>query len=219
MIFTSDLVILHNDAFYASESEIESEPMIYGGSWNWSNLNGGPLTQRVIRLIEKDIFNQIPLHSFEGYHPVIDTKSVLLMPGQYPCIPGWHCDGVIRKSKNSQPDLKTLNDGIMHYTCSIGENETHQGTEFIEQDLDIFIDPNNVWKSADKEIQLLIDKPKTHLMKSGAVAKFSRSTLHRGTPANTRQWRYFFRLSFYHMPTMNRIRNQVQIYTDINSGW
>ena len=49
-----------------------------------------------------------PIFVPDGYHIVIDTKVVMLMPGMYPCIGGWHADAIERK--NGQPDLSTLND-------------------------------------------------------------------------------------------------------------
>jgi len=197
-----------------TEDEIRQEPMIYGGSWDWCRDNAGPLTQQVMDLIEDDVKEEILPHARRGYHPVIDTKSVLLMPGQYPCIPGWHCDGVIRTRRGGQPNLCTLDDEVLHYICSMGDSIEHQGTELAMDRQVLDVDPDNVWGSVDAQVAGRSTK-----LLSGEVAKFRRSQLHRGLPATARGWRYFFRMSFYHMPAVNEIRQQVQIYTDVAQGW
>lgn len=207
--------ILDDSIDYANGAKIEKEPMIYGGSWDWSWVNGGALTRHVMERIEGDVRQEAIKHSLKGYHPVIDTKSVNLMPGQYPCIPGWHCDGVIRADQHSQPDLSTLADDIKHYTCCIAENKDIPGTEFTTNPINLTVDPDHVWASVDEQMKVYRGKN----AKSCQIIKFSRGDLHRGPAAENRGWRYFFRLSFYHMPAMNRLRNQVQIYTDINQGW
>lgn len=214
--FKPDLKMIDDYSFSESEHDIESEPMIYGGSWNWCQENGGPITRQIMRRIADDFNAEIIRHALLGYHPVIDTKSVLLMPGQYPCIPGWHCDGVIRSERGGQPDIATIGEDIKHYICVIGENDGIVGTEVATNEVTLNIDPDNVWKEVDKQMGAYQEG---RVLKSGQIAKINRQTLHRGSVATGRGWRYFFRLSFYHMPAMNRFRHQVQVYADINQGW
>lgn len=198
----------------ATEAAIASEPMIYGGSWGWCRDNAGPITNQVMNRICDSVLEQIEDHALRGYHPVIDTKSVLLMPGQYPCIPGLHCDGVVRKDRESQPDLSTIHDSVWHYTCAI--NGTGDPvTEFVNAPCEIDIDRDAVWKSVESQSE----NCSTFKGESGRIYTFKRDQLHRGGPAQTRGWRYFFRLSFYHMPAMNQIRKQVQVYTTVEQGW
>ena len=207
-----------------SDSDIEREPMVYGGSAHWTNINGGPLTKAILDAIKDTYEFRMLLESqgIKGYHPVIDTKSVLLMPGWYPCIPGWHCDGVIRNDRNSQPDTLTISEPIQHYTCYFTGDGEFSPTEFIEDPLVLNVNPEEVWKSVDLGVKDALSKGRVSVFaaKPGEIVKFNRSTLHRGVLATRRHWRYFFRLSFYHMPAMNRFRHQVQVYPkDINGGW
>ena len=198
------------------EHEIQNEPMIFGGSWDFCRVSGGDLTNYIMDRIENEVSHDIEPHAYLGYHPVIDTKVVQLMPGMYPCIPGWHCDGVIRNDKSSQPSLDTLNEPVYHYIASIASEDTAR-TEIMKSRLEIDVDPKNVWGSVDQYVSEHSTFDSFGL-RSGQIARFRRSTLHRGTPAVVRTWRFFFRLSFYHMPCMNQIRNQVQVYTT-NGGW
>jgi len=217
MEFNSKYSTILKSGRIASDQEIESEPMIYGGSIEFCRKNSGGLTNGILDAIETEVNNLMQDQAYKGYHPVIDTKSVMLMPGWYPCIPGWHCDGVIRKTKNSQPDLSTLNEDIWHFTSVISSRRDMESTEIIDCNAYIDVDENHVWQSVDNYLRK--NKPPVYKTESGEIIQFSRSTLHNCPPVTVRGWRYFFRLSFYHMPVMNKIRKQVQIYTDINKGW
>ena len=196
-----------------SDAQVEAEPMIYGGSWDWTRKHGGPITQAVMDKIHSSVQRNLPIQARLGYHPVIDTKSVLLMEGQYPCIPGWHCDGVIRAAQGAQPDMSTLGEPIQHFVCVVGGD----GTEFLVTPWLIDgVDSDNVWASVNAQIP---EDAHTHQLHSGDIVSFNRDQLHRGPAATARGWRYFFRLSFYHMPAMNVLRNQVQVYVDVGKGW
>lgn len=202
-----------------TDLDIEKEPMIYGGSWDWSLDNAGPITQRVMAMISESMRADLSAWSLQGYHPIIDTKSVMLMPGMYPCIGGWHCDGVIRADGQAQPDLNGISLEVPHYlysTCSNG----HCPTEFVDQTVMLDIDEEaegSVWGKVNSEV---IEKTcRVRMSEPNEVIRFTRPTIHRGTAAKVRMWRYFFRLSFYHMPARNRYRNQVQVYTDTSQGW
>ena len=208
--------LIREEQFVATTEEIEMEPMLYGASWNYARDHGGMLTQRVLNDIEQHVVKLIESHALKGYHPVIDTKSVMLMPGQFPCIPGWHCDGVIRKDANSQPNLATLNEDIQHFVCTLSTKIDLAPMLYLVDPLEVEFDKNAVWSSVNRYLGTVATQKS---LNSGQILQFNRSTLHRGTAAKARGWRYFFRLSFYHMPAMNRIRNQVQVYLTDERGW
>ena len=212
--FEQSVEELDTSPMSAGGDSIKNEPMLYGASWAWANDNAGPITKAVMHEIQAQVFGECVEHALRGYHPVIDTKSVLLMPGQYPCIPGWHCDGVVRPSRGEQPDLSTLWEPIHHYTCVISENGG-SGTQFAKGRHAIEVAEDSVWKSVDEQLKDCNWIP----AESGRVYRFRRNQLHRGNRASKRGWRYFFRLSFYHMPAANEIRKQVQIYADTGMGW
>ena len=208
--------LIREEQFVCTVKDIEMEPMLYGASWNYARDHGGMLTQGVMNEIEERVFSLLHVHALKGYHPVIDTKSVMLMPGQFPCIPGWHCDGVIRKDANSQPNLATLNDDIQHFVCTLSTKIDLAPMEYLVNPVEVEFDKHAVWDSVNS---YLSDISFQHSLNSGQILQFNRSTLHRGTAAKERGWRYFFRLSFYHMPAVNRIRNQVQVYLMDERGW
>lgn len=216
-VFIPKYELIREEQFVSTVKDIEMEPMLYGASWNYARDHGGMLTQRIMNEIENRVMELIESHAVKGYHPVIDTKSVMLMPGQFPCIPGWHCDGVIRKDANSQPNLATLNDDIQHFVCTLSTKIDLAPMLYLTNSIEVEFDKNAVWDSVNSYIGNNTSSQKS--LNSGQILQFNRSTLHRGTAAKARGWRYFFRLSFYHMPAMNRIRNQVQVYLTDERGW
>ena len=140
----------------------------------------------------------------------------MLMPGWIPCIPGWHCDGVIRRRQGSQPDLKTIGEDVKHLICSISTSDRLCPTEYIDRPLLLDVDETAVWGSVNARVG---EYEHSRWLDSGQILLFNRPTLHRGTPAKERGWRYFFRLSFYHMPAVNQVRHQVQVYPTDQRGW
>ena len=216
--FTPNAQMVANSEGY--DDRINEEPMLYGASIDFAREQGGPITNNILDVLEVDgdeFREKCFEHSLLGYHPIIDTKSVLLMPGMYPCIPGWHCDGVIRNGRNSQPDLNTLDAPIQHYICTVSDVSVadHCGTDIATEAVELDVDPDRVWGSVNEQIHDINHRTP----RPGEIWTFTRSTLHRGQQCTKRQWRYFFRMSFYHMPAMNEIRQQVQVYSDPNKGW
>ena len=197
----------------ASVEQIEKEVMLRSASPEFAREHGGVLTNRVLDVIESR-------YRFEYHkHYVIDTKSVMLMPGMYPAIPGWHCDGVIRNHQFAQPDLTKLNPSFKY--CTVLVSSHHEGvsnTEFMQDTLVIPCDEERVWSSVNEYIESLQNK-NTFSIQDGDILEFSQATLHRTQPAFNQGWRFFFRLSEYHMPPVNKIRHQVQVYASPASGW
>lgn len=216
IMFNPYVHILEPRTATVDKEVIRREPMIAGGSWSFCRAKGGVLTHKVMDTISDDVLSDIKDHALRGYHPVIDTKVVMLMPGMVPCIPGWHCDGVIRKDDKSQPNLDTLKDPTYHYIASVSTDEELCPTEICNSPVFIEVDEGKVWESVNRGV--IKEDPMVLKLRSGMVTRFSRQTLHRGTAATKRGWRFFFRLSFYHMPVQNEIRNQVQVYTQ-DQGW
>jgi hypothetical protein len=215
--FNPDIKILRDsDLLIFSESEIMAEPMLYSADLKFAYENGGELTSSMLDRISDEVQSLMYEQALLGYHPVIDTKVVMLMQGMTPCIPGWHCDGVLRDETTGQPDLNTLNEPIYHFVGAINSRNT-ANTEIMTEPLSLDVDHKKVWGSVDNSIKKLSDYSYTSL-KSGDIVRFTRSTLHRGTPAKSKCWRFFFRLSFYHGQALNQIRKQVQVYTT-DGGW
>lgn len=224
--FSPDISVLAEIRNTFAVSDLQSK-MVYGASVHFMlNKFNDPLGKSITAYLRTNQRFQDDLvrWAVKGYHPVIDTKVVQLMPGQYPCIPGWHCDGVIRNDRNSQPDLNTLYDHVPHYIFSTSDvpEDQYCPTELINQDVyvdECAINPESVWGSVNSCVIGLEKNLDILRTQKDKIYRFTRPTLHRGAQAKYRQWRYFYRLSFYHMPTLNQRRTQVQVYADPNGGW
>lgn len=211
MLFTPNIEVVGHINPTASIEQIESEVMLYSASLAFAREHGGPLTQSVLDVIENKLD--------PNKHYVIDTKSVMLMPGMYPAIPGWHCDGVIRHNQFAQPDLEKINTEIQHWAVLVSSHyEGTSNTEFLTEPVVVHCEQDRVWGSTNEYLEKFRGLP-TLLAKDGEIIQFSQPTLHRAKPAINKGWRFFFRLSEYHMPPLNKIRHQVQVYAAISSGW
>ena len=93
---------------------IADEPLLWGAGWDFAKENGGPLTQMVMDSLAGEMETIRALEG-KGRYPVIDTEGQHLLVGQFPSIPGWHCD--------SLPDanLDQASEDAVHYTFSASE--------------------------------------------------------------------------------------------------
>jgi hypothetical protein len=154
---------------------------------------------------------------------IIDTRVNMLMKGQYPSIPGWHCDAVPR-GYNGQPDFSQCDDSVQHYMCLVSdrlneESDSVSGTQFITNLRRYSLDPDKVWQSLHEEVMKDSDK-KIRSVKDREVIRFNQLAIHTATPAVSNGWRLFFRASLLNKEPANEIRRQTQIYVDPNNaGW
>lgn len=209
---------------HVSTDMISDEPLLYSASPEFAREFGGPLTQAALRKMEECLFQASMLP--DGHHWVIDTRSHMLMPGQYPAIGGWHCDAVPRANYNAQPDLKLLRSDIWHAAVHVSTHpEGVSSTEFLSTPVSIHINPERVWSSAHESLQQLLklDDPTGDAVKTpgdGQVVVFNMPTFHRARPAVRRGWRWWMRASMYYARPINKIRRHVQVYTSSEgTGW
>lgn len=207
---------------YPSSEAIESEPMMRSADFEFVERCGGTLTKDIVKFLisHPDSLAVIEDQMKLGRKPKIDTKSVMLMPGMYPCIGGWHCDDVPRDESTGQPDLEAIVSGHKHFLVHLASNpELGCHTQFLRSGLRIPVDPGNVWASVDEELRKVEQYHTIDEIAHGSIVMFDRHSLHRGTAAKGKGWRYFFRMSFTDRDVKPTIRKQVQVYTDINAGW
>lgn len=224
MQYTFDPVIrsvAHVPGTFGVEN-MKYEPMIFSGDLDWSRKNGGKLTNHVLDHVMPQVHNfygtEIPKH----LNFVVDTRVNMLMKGYYPSIPGWHCDDV-RRGTTGQPEPSLNTPDVQHFmvllSTSTAVQEGVSGTEFVSNKRTYNLDPQNVWHSLDQSVNKDEDK-KTRFIKAGEVVRFDQAAIHRASPANSNGWRFFFRLSVTHRKPANEIRQQVQVYIDLNNvGW
>lgn len=223
-----------------SVDEIEGTPMLFSASPEFARANGGPMTEWALDVLERsEDYQRVMVDRNTTNHEVlrhiiIDTKVVMLMEGQYPAIPGWHCDAVKRCSTYAQPDLGAIDDNGLHWVVTTStHDEGVSNTEFLETEDGVvcFVDPTRVWGSVNERINetlnlspedknsLLVTAPKIKKTKDGVIYKFTQRDLHQAARAHNSGWRWFFRASMMKNPPLNKIRHQVQVYADPNKGW
>lgn len=225
-VFTPEIKTVGTIGLKCSEFDIKNEVMIFSGDYKFTRQHCGPLTHMVLDNIVQKVIDHFGFNITNNI--VIDTRVNMLMKGQYPSIPGWHCDDVPRNTvtglttKVGQPNLFLVDPSVQHFMVLLSTGSTAHGvsgTEFVTSDREYKIDPDNVWNSLNISVNNDSDK-RTLKVVAGEVIRFNQLSIHRASPATENGWRYFFRLSVTHRVPRNEIRNQVQIYVDLNdSGW
>lgn len=212
--FTNSPIVIDRFSRYFSTDEIKYEPMIFSGSWGFSHLKGGLITQYLLDRLDylPDLMNLNP-----DLNIVIDTRVTMTFPGQYPSIPGWHCDDVPRADKYSQPDFSRTDSDVNHFLLIFSDNDDVSRTEFAIEPFSLKLSDENVYTDLDRQVRNF-DQLKTYHVDQGELIKFSQRDVHRATPTKVAGWRYFIRISFTHRRPQNEIRRQVQVYTPVQ-GW
>lgn len=203
--------------------EVKNEPMLFNCDLQGAYSNGGPLTREFLLLLP-DEWREVPI--------VVDSRVHMLMPGWYPCIPGWHHDDVPRTRADGQPNygpgqfrsehiMALVNGDICPTIFAIGS------AEFIEPPLGEVL-----YERFHHQIERLIHDGELveNLAPTNTLIKFDDRTWHRGQAATANGWRFFIRASRYFAPDgmpvprgnprTNEVRRQVQVYLDnVNAGW
>ena len=197
---------------------LSSEPMLFSAGWQFAWKNGGRLTREIMQKLFGFAEVIDAINGKNGLWVVIDTRVHMLMAGMWPAIPGWHGDAFPRCDKYAQPDLEAYNSAVKHYICLVASNVDVSLTKFASQEVTVDVNRSAVWKSVDAHMR---QKRSLRCLFSheGDIIEFDQRTLHTAQPCKVPGWRLFFRLSLYHKPPENKIRKQVQVYTDIGAGW
>lgn len=214
-----------------NETQIKNEPMLFNCDFDHAIKLGGELTKKVLQpFLDERIAGYLDLNKC-----VIDTRVHMLMPGWYPCIPGWHHDDVPRTREDGQPNYHDLKRSL-HYILLL--NASVAPTEFALSE--VFGDPIKlyipekgrvIYSEWDRTVDELIkiNKLKVRKLEDKRWVMMDDRTFHRGVPAVKNGWRYFIRLSAYFEdgkqiergnPRTNEIRRNAQVYMSaLNAGW
>ncbi len=203
------------------QTVIKNEPMLFNCDWEHAEKLGGPITN--------DFLSKIPPY-WRSTPCVIDTRVHMLMPGWYPCIPGWHHDDVPRTRSDGQPNylderqashiIGLQNGDVCPTQLAMGRAEFHEvplGQTVYSQ-----------WNGEVDEHVRTFRLGTTHILDRELLLIDDR-TWHRCQGATGSGWRWFGRISRYWLngspiergnSRSNEIRKQVQVYIDpINKGW
>jgi hypothetical protein len=205
------------------EATVKNEPMLFNCDMASAMRLGGPITRQFCRQLPID-WHEEPL--------VIDTRVHMLMPGWYPCIPGWHHDDVPRTRSDGQPNYGPGQDRSAHIVAlvngDIAPTEFAVGAaEFQEPDAGKVLyqewHPRVERLLATGELRKMVARDRDMIM-------FDDRTWHTGVPAAAGGWRWFGRASRYfdrsgaciprRNERTNELRRQVQVYlADPFKGW
>ncbi|PIW36998.1 MAG: hypothetical protein COW24_02445 [Candidatus Kerfeldbacteria bacterium CG15_BIG_FIL_POST_REV_8_21_14_020_45_12] len=195
------------------------ENSIYSATPEFARKHGGRLAHAFL--------DQIPDWYVEeaiakGLLPNIDVRVHRnLQPGDFPAYPGWHCDGELRETYFSQPDLDRT-PVSRHVTGVLSNQYFRHGVvtnpEFLVNPYAFQTKPQSsehmLWGMIDEELRT--GQPKeTTVMRDGELMMFDSRSLHRVMPAQIQGARLFFRLSQWHKPNLGDgglLAKQDQLY-------
>ncbi len=208
MLITSE-VFIGDSLIKVSEADIKKEPMLHRAdrefAYNW----GGPLTRQFLsKLSWKDI--------------IVDSRVHMLMPGMYPCIPGWHHDDVPREREDGQPNYVDPSYKAEHCMALWGDCSL---TEFAIGEHLVDIPPvgHKIYKELSPIVERLCedDMLQRVVVPEGRMIYFDWETWHRGTPATKNGFRFFIRATRWSkLPAKNEIRLNANVYMPvIEEGW
>ncbi len=202
-IFKPDIGVVGKFTKKATISQLAEETGMFSASPAFVKEHGGPLTNEILDAIPQDWLEEAAELKL---YPNIDVRVHRLYQGDYPAVPGWHCDGEYRQTYHSQPELDKV-PLHRHLVGTISTEDTGVSlTEFVDEEITIDLDESDdaeqgVWEQVHDHIETV--KPKLLLAEDGQLFDFSSLTLHRATPATTRGWRLFVRASMWHKPYLS----------------
>jgi len=197
------------------QSVIENEPMMFRADFDFALEHGGPITRHFVAALLPYWMNDPTLK--------IDSRAHMLMPGFYPCIPGWHHDDVPRTRPDGQPEYIEPDYEARHCMALFGGDvaPTYFATGKIElPDAKSGEITYGKWHPLiERAIQN--NELQQWIAPSDQLIYFDWQTLHRGSRAVGRGWRFFIRASVGNpAQARNTIRKQVQVYLDAPmQGW
>ena len=189
-------------------STLKAEPQFFSADLEFAQRLGGEITKEFLLALPDD---------WQTSELVIDSRVHMLMPGWFPCIPGWHLDDVPRPiDKVGQANEVESASGSEHILAIIGDCSR---TEFALGECKLE-EPESgkivfgEWHKDLEEILIRKDSPLTRLsIEEGKLYQFDWQTWHRGTPATKPGWRWFIRVTRNtHREVLNEVRTQTQVY-------
>lgn len=197
------------------EDVVKDEPMFFRATEQFCMERGGPITLAFLSALRRD--------GIAPEHVLIDTRVHMLMPGMWPCIPGWHHDDVPRTRGDGQPDY----DGMTYrsqFALALVNGDVAP-TNFA---LGVALVPTvplgaKVYKQWDEAINEQIEDGSLLRVAapSNRLIYFDWSDFHEGTQAVRRGWRWFGRATWNSgIAPRNEVRRQVQVYMENpKEGW
>jgi hypothetical protein len=193
----------------ADEVTIKQEPMLHRATREVAYLKGGVLTRSFLDVLPwEDI--------------LVDSRVHMLMPGMFPCIPGWHHDDVPREREDRQPNY--INPSYKAEHCMALWGDCCR-TEFAVGSRTMEIPPvgSKIYKTWHPQVDALCGSGE--LQRESApvnqLVYFDWQTWHRGTDATKKGFRFFIRATRNTgLEARNEIRFNANVYMPvIEEGW
>ncbi len=199
-----------------SQDVIKNEPMLYNCDLRNAMLLGGPITNAFLVILNKEFFHSSDL--------VIDSRVHMLMPGWYPCIPGFHCDDVPRERSDGQPNHVNPSYKSKHCMMLCGDASRTEFAlgKFSLEEVPIGKKVYEVWHP-QVEDKLIWEnfRVKSYKAEENKLIYFDSDSWHQGCKATKSGWRFFIRatVNTKRKPT-NELRRQTQVYLENTmEGW
>lgn len=205
------------------ERDTKNETMLFNCDLEHGYRLGGRITRSFLERLPDD-WRRSPL--------VIDSRVHMLMPGWYPCIPGWHHDDVPRTRSDGQPNYDVGQCRSQHIVALV--NGDICPTAFALGSADFEVPPlgSVVYGKWHDVVEAKIAAGELHRqsIESNRLVMIDDRTWHTGTKAVRNGWRFFIRASRYFSPSgdiiprgnprTNELRRQVQVYLENpTAGW
>ncbi len=205
----------------ASIEEIDAETSVYAASPEFVRKHCGPIANRILDAVPASYFE---LCASLGMLPNIDVRVHRLNIGEFPAVPGWHCDGAYRETYFATPDVDRVHvrDTVL---CSVstdagGVSNFDIITEPFEFEPKEHTDELGLWGQVNEHVNRKQIPFENSI--DGALYHMSCKTVHRCCPAQVRGWRIFFRMSMWHndyLGDQGKIAKQQQVYIRTEAGW
>ncbi len=188
--------------------------MLHKADLKFSMENGGKIT--------KSFIQSLAWH-YTGWDDIlIDSRVHMLMPGMFPCIPGWHHDDVPREREDGQPNYIDPSYKSEHCLALFGDCSR---TEFAtgEHEIEVPELGKKIYKEWHPQVEYLCESGclKRHSSPVNRLVFFDWQTWHRGMEATKNGFRFFIRATRNsNRAPKNKIRRQANVYMPVlEEGW
>jgi hypothetical protein len=183
---------------------LADEVGVYAASPDFVRARCGPAANAILDAVPADWFDRC---AELGMLPNIDVRTHRLNPGEFPAVPGWHCDGALRETYFAQPDRARvpIRDTLL---CVVSSHEDGiANPEFVTEPVTLSIPTPEEMEAAGGRFVLWREVHRampadlaTARLADGQLTQMSCDTLHRVMPAHQRGIRLLFRMSMWHNP-------------------
>lgn len=194
----------------APQEVVKLEPMLHRATASFASEHGGTLTQEFLDVLpwSDDI--------------LIDSRVHMLMPGMYPCIPGWHHDDIPRERSDGQPEYFSPSYRAEHCMALWGDCSL---TEFAlgEHEIEIPGIGRKIYKELSPQIEDACASGKLErvIAPERRLIFFDWQTWHRGAETTKHGFRFFIRATRgSKLVARNEIRFNANVYMpNLEEGW